>query len=233
MLDIQVLKNIIMIIGRGLIANLFTEVDMDEVVFFASGVSNSSETRKEEFLREQNLVEETLADNPEKLFVYFSTCSIYDSSKYNSQYVLHKLHIEEIIKQKSKNYLILRVSNAVGKGGNPNLLMNYLSRQVANKQDLNIHKNATRNLIDVDDVKNITVKYIASKNWNKILNVAYIENFKIPEIIEAFEKKYKTETKKIIENKGEHYSIDVRELDYKFTLKSKKEYLHQLIEKYY
>jgi len=222
-----------MIIGRGLIANLFTEVDLDEVVFFASGVANSSETRKEEFLREQNLVEEILANNHEKLFVYFSTCSIYDSSKYNSHYVLHKLHIEEIIKQKAKHFLILRVSNAVGRGGNPNLLMNYLSRQIKNKKELVVHQFATRNLIDVDDVKNVTLKYIASKDWNKIVNVAYTENFNIPEIIEALESNYAQSTKKIIVNKGEHYSIDVNGLDYKFTIKSKKDYLFQLIEKYY
>ncbi len=222
-----------MIIGRGLIANLFTEVDLDEVVFFASGVSNSSETRKEEFLREQNLVEEILVNNHEKLFVYFSTCSIYDSSKYNSHYVLHKLHIEEIIKQKAKYFLILRVSNAVGRGGNPNLLMNYLSRQILNEQELVVHQHATRNLIDVEDVKNITLKYISSKDWNKIINVAYKENFKIPEIIEAFEQILNKNAKKNIENKGEHYSIDVHELDYVFDLNDKTDYLHQLIEKYY
>lgn len=222
-----------MIVGKGLIANLFTEVDLDEVVFFASGVSNSSETRKGEFLREQNLVEDTLANNPEKLFVYFSTCSIYDSSKYNSLYVLHKLHIEEIIKQKAKHFLILRVSNAVGRGGNPNLLMNYLSRQILNDQELVVHQQATRNLIDVEDVKNITMKYIASKDWNKIINVAYKENFNIPEIIEVFEQILNKKANKNIENKGEHYSIDVHELDYVFDLSDKTDYLHQLIEKYY
>ena len=210
-----------MIVGKGLIANLFTEVDLDEVVFFASGVSNSSETRKGEFLREQNLVEDTLANNPEKLFVYFSTCSIYDSSKYNSLYVLHKLHIEEIIKQKAKHFLILRVSNAVGRGGNPNLLMNYISRQILNDQELVVHQQATRNLIDVEDVKNITMKYIASKDWNKIINVAYTENFNILEIIEVFEQILFKKANKNIENKGEHYSIDVHELDYVFDLSDK------------
>lgn len=222
-----------MIIGRGLIANLFTEIDLDEVVFFASGVSNSSETREEEFLREQNLVEETMAKYSNKLFVYFSTCSIYDSSKYNSPYVLHKLHIEEIIKQKAKHFLVLRVSNAVGRGGNPNLLMNYLSRQILNDQELVVHQHATRNLIDVEDVKKITLKYINLKKWNKIVNVAYSENFNIPEIIQALEKNYAQFAKKIIENKGEHYSIDIHELDYEFELTSKESYLKNIIDKYY
>ena len=222
-----------MIIGKGLIANLFTEVDSDEVVFFASGVSNSSEIRKEEFLREQILVEETINNHSKKIFIYFSTCSIYDSSKYNSPYVLHKLHIEEVIKQNTSSYLILRVSNAVGVGGNPNLLMNYLSRQIMSNQELTVHQHATRNLIDVEDVKNITLRYIASKDWNKIINVAYTDNFTIPEIINAFEVNYNKIAQKNIQNKGEHYSIDIHELDYEFSLKSKKEYLTQLIENYY
>lgn len=222
-----------MIIGRGLIANLFTEVDLDDVVYFASGVSNSSETDKNQFLREENLVRETLNKYPKQLFIYFSTCSIYDSSKYNSLYVLHKLHMEELIKENAENYLILRVSNAVGEGGNPNLLMNYLARQIKSNATITIHNNATRNLVDVEDVRDITLQYIASNNWNKIVNVAYIENFFIPEIIQSFEENLNLKTNIISEDKGEHYSIDVHELDYEFTIQDKYEYLANLIKKYY
>ncbi len=222
-----------MIIGKGLIASQFLEVDREDVIFFASGVSNSSETRKEEFLREQKLVEETINLYWNKLFVYFSTCSIYDSSKYDSSYVLHKLHMEEVIKQKASKYLILRVSNAVGKGGNPNLLMNYLYRQIINDCELTVHQYATRNLIDVEDIKKITLKYIDSMSWNKIVNVAYSQNFRIAEIIENFEKNYTKNARKIEENKGEHYSIDIHELDYEFPIKDKDEYLDNLIKKYY
>ena len=106
-----------MIVGKGLIASLFTEVDQEDIVIFASGVSNSSETNPAEFYREEKLVRETLSQYSEALFVYFSTCSIYDSSKSNSPYVLHKLHMEDIIHTAAKKYLILRVSNAVGKVG--------------------------------------------------------------------------------------------------------------------
>ncbi|MBS7333249.1 MAG: NAD-dependent epimerase/dehydratase family protein, partial [Weeksellaceae bacterium] len=205
-----------MIIGKGLIASQFLEHDREDVVFFASGVSNSSETKKEEFLREQNLIEETIRLYSDKLFIYFSTCSIYDSSKYNSPYVLHKLHMEEIIKEYASKYLILRVSNAVGKGGNPNLLMNYIYSQISSDKELIIHQNATRNLIDVEDVKNITLSYLKNNDFNKIVNVAYIENYYIQEIIEAFEDKLNIKSFTKIEDKGEHYSIDVSELNYEF-----------------
>lgn len=70
-----------MIVGDGLIASLFTSHDKENVIFFASGVSNSLETKEEEFLREENLIRNTIKNNPNKIFLYFSTCSIYDSSK--------------------------------------------------------------------------------------------------------------------------------------------------------
>ncbi|MFV0149534.1 NAD-dependent epimerase/dehydratase family protein [Empedobacter falsenii] len=222
-----------MIVGKGLIASQFNDVDREDVIFFASGVSNSSETKNEEFLREQNLIEDTIRLNSDKLFIYFSTCSIYDSSKYNSPYVLHKLHIEEVIKQNTTNYLILRISNAVGIGGNPNLLMNYLYRQIIMNQQLNVHQHATRNLIDVEDVKDITLQYIQSNRWNRIVNVAYAENYFIPEIVEAFEEILQKPAMKLMENKGEHYSIDIHELQYQFSIQDKEAYLNNLIRKYY
>lgn len=222
-----------MIIGKGLIANQFLDSDRDDVVFFASGVSNSSEIDSQQFLREENLVLETLKNNINKSFIYFSTCSIYDSSKYNSPYVLHKLHIEELIKTNASQYLILRVSNAVGKGGNPNLLMNYLSRNIKAGNELVIHQNATRNLIDVEDVKNITLKYVLANDWNKIVNVAYKDNYYIPEIVSAFERFYKINSFIIFEDKGEHYSIDIHDLNYKFTILDKYQYINQILQKYY
>jgi len=42
-----------MIVGKGLIASLFFENDREDVIFFASGVSNSMETRKEEYQNTQ------------------------------------------------------------------------------------------------------------------------------------------------------------------------------------
>ncbi|HEX7869337.1 MAG TPA: NAD-dependent epimerase, partial [Chryseobacterium sp.] len=107
-----------MIIGNGLIANALKSIDTENILFFASGVSNSLENRSSEFDREYNLLKNTIENHPGKIFVYFSTCSIYDSSKNNSHYVLHKLKMEQIIADSCQQYFILRVSNAVGKGGN-------------------------------------------------------------------------------------------------------------------
>lgn len=223
-----------MIIGKGLIASAFENADREDVVFFASGVSNSLETDVHQFLREENLIRATIQQYPTQTFVYFSTCSIYDSSKHDSPYVLHKLHMEEIIKTSTANYLILRVSNAVGKGGNPNLLLNYLARSIQNNEVLNIHQKATRNLIDVDDVRKITLALLNnSAVHHKIYNLAFKTNYFIDEIVASFEQILGLQAQKNHLNAGESYSIDIQEIEDYFADISKSAYLDRLITKYY
>lgn len=225
-----------MIIGNGLIASLFTDCDQENIIFFASGVSNSLETKKEEFLREENLIRKTIAENPNKVFIYFSTCSIYDSSKTESQYVLHKLKMEQIITQLCYQYLILRLSNAVGNGGNPNLLINYLVRSVKNSETINVHTKATRNFIDTEDIKNIVIQLIKNKNFNKIINIAYPENYTIIEILEILERFFQIKPTLNLVKSGSGYLIDIPDIqDYfnQHSLTNKEAYLHKILEKYY
>lgn len=225
-----------MIVGRGLVASLFTNCDREDTVFFASGVSNSLETRTEEFSREENLIKQTIAENPDKVFVYFSTCSIYDSSKTESNYVLHKLKMEQTVKNLSQNFLILRVSNAVGKGGNPNLLMNYIVNAVKNNETINVHTQATRNLIDAEDVKNITFKLLDKKEFNKIINVAYIQNYSVIEILELVKNFYNIEPSIHLIKSGSGYEIQILDVEKYFirnNLSVKEEYLRNILFKYY
>ena len=225
-----------MIIGNGLIANLFRENDRENVVFFASGVSNSLETDKSAFLREENLIRKTIKENPNKIFIYFSTCSIYDSSKNGSSYVNHKLKMEQIVEELANQFLILRVSNAVGKGGNPNLLMNYLVNAFHQEKEITVHTLATRNLIDADDVKNITLKFINENSFNKIINVAYLENFSTKEILEILEKHFNKTAKTYLVKSGQSYLISIPEAEAYFAenkLTEKKEYLLRIIRRYY
>lgn len=225
-----------MIIGRGLIASLFLDDDRDDIIFFASGVSNSLETRVEEFLREENLIKKTIAENPEKTFVYFSTCSIYDSSKTGSDYVLHKLKMEQLIKNNHNQFLILRVSNVVGKGGNPNLLMNYLVRSIKNNETINVHTKATRNLIDAADVKQITFDLIEKYDFNKIVNLAYMQNYSIIEILEIIEDFYNIKLDLNLIKNGSGYDINIPDIEDYFrinNLTNKESYLYKILEKYY
>lgn len=226
-----------MIVGSGLIALLFAKHDREDTIFFASGVSNSLETEKEQFLREENLIRKTISQNHDKMFVYFSTCSIYDSSKANSPYVLHKLRMEQVVSEHCPKNLILRLSNAVGRGGNPNLLINYLMRSIQNNQVIDVYTEARRNLIDTKDVRNITLKLLDKKLSNRVINIAHPENYSIIEILEIIKKIFDTKINLNLIKSGSGYNIsissEIKDYFIKNNLLDKDIYLCSVLKKYY
>jgi len=105
-----------MIIGRGTIASVLP--DREDLLFFASGVSNSSETNESEYDREINLL---LDQDKNAHLVYFSTLSLF----YNStRYTQHKKYMEELIKKRFKRYTIMRLGSPTW-GSNENHLVAY------------------------------------------------------------------------------------------------------------
>jgi nucleoside-diphosphate-sugar epimerase len=176
-----------MIVGNGLIAKAFYEnyANNDDVLIFASGVSNSSNTDPKEFLREKTLLESHLAE--QKKIVYFSTCSIEDPSLENSPYILHKLKMEELVKGVD-GYLIFRLPQLAGKTDNPNTLLNFLYRKIKNQEFFEIYSKATRNIIDIDDAQKI-MNYIIGKAVakNDVKNVASPIYSSIQDLVGIFE----------------------------------------------
>ena len=85
-----------MIIGKGSIASILT--DRDDLVFFASGVSNSARKDEKEYEREFNLLKTVPTDQH---VVYFSNLGIYYK---NDRYTQHKIDVEEYIRNNYKNY---------------------------------------------------------------------------------------------------------------------------------
>ena len=106
-----------MIIGDGDIASALP--DRKDLLFFASGVSNSQETRESEYQREEDLL---LKQDQRNHFVYFSSLAIFYS---NTRYTKHKLKMENRVKEKFPAYTIIRLGNIIW-GDNPHTLINYL-----------------------------------------------------------------------------------------------------------
>lgn len=106
-----------MVIGNGDIASVLP--DRDDLVFFASGVSNSQETDENEYRREIALLSR---QDRNKRLVYFSSLSVFYSE---SRYAEHKRAMEAVVKKYSKYYCIVRLGN-ITFGDNPNTLINYL-----------------------------------------------------------------------------------------------------------
>ncbi|WP_261510902.1 NAD-dependent epimerase/dehydratase family protein [Chryseobacterium paludis] len=221
-----------MIIGNGLIASSLQNIDSDKILFFASGVSNSLETKKAEFEREFNLLSNALENYSEKKFIYFSTLSVQDQSKQDSFYVLHKLEMENYIKSKSDNYLILRIGNIVGKGGNPNTLFNFLKTKIKTNSKFILHRNARRLLLDIDDIANFLESTCKSVK-NETINFAYPYYYDLREIIDAIQNRMDQKANYDEADEGDFYKVDFdKNTNSFFSGIEPTDYLKNLAEKY-
>ncbi|MEK6886536.1 MAG: hypothetical protein AABW88_01770, partial [Nanoarchaeota archaeon] len=117
------------IIGDGDIAKVLKDVDKD-VLFFASGVSNSKEERESEFKREADLLNKQKKD---KHLVYFSSLATFEKE---SPYYLHKRIMEQLVKT-FPHHTIVRLGN-ITFGSNPNTLINGLKNKIKNGETLEI-----------------------------------------------------------------------------------------------
>ena len=111
------------IIGDGDIASALEGCGKKGMLFFASGVSNSQETRESEYQREKDLL---LAQDRSKRLVYFSSLCIFHSP--DSRYAQHKREMEELIKDNFDQWTIMRLGNITW-GSNPNTLINHFKYQ--------------------------------------------------------------------------------------------------------
>ncbi|AZA78948.1 hypothetical protein EG347_16225 [Chryseobacterium sp. G0186] len=221
-----------MILGTGLVANSLQTADSKDILFFASGVSNSLETRASEFEREFSLLKAAYEENKEKKLVYFSTLSILDQSKQDSHYVIHKKEIESYIKNNIEHYLILRIGNIVGKGGNPNTLFNFLTTQIVNNNEFALHLKARRLLLDIEDISKFVESHCLETD-NKIINFSYPYYYDLKEIINAIEKKAHKKGIYSEANEGDFYKVDFEEdIMTFFSNISPEDYLENLTQKY-
>jgi len=111
-----------MIIGKGSIASVLE--DRDDLVFFASGVSNSSCIDEKEYEREFNLLKTVPTD---KHVVYFSNLGVYYKQ---DRYTQHKCNVEEYIRNNYTSYTIVRIEVCEWVK-TPNTILNVFKRQLA------------------------------------------------------------------------------------------------------
>lgn len=227
-----------MVIGNGLVAKAFEAYKNDDrYLVFASGVSNSANTDLQAFEREKKLLASTLLDNSKKRFIYFSSCSLYDESLKESLYVKHKLEMEAMIKDWHNDYHIFRVSNLAGKTDNPNTLLNFFYYHILNGSLFTVWKNATRNIIDIDDAT-VLSKHIIEERFfvNEITNIANPHNYKVTSIIEMIESMLAKKGNYNIVDKSSAPVIDtsaIKPLISNLNIEFNDDYLQKVLSKYY
>jgi hypothetical protein len=110
-----------MIIGNGSVAKVL--IDRDDLIFFASGVSNSSCVDEKEYEREFNLIK-TVPSSVH--IVYFSNLGIYYK---NDRYTKHKREMEEYIRNNYNTYTIVRIEVCEWVK-TPNTILNFFKSQL-------------------------------------------------------------------------------------------------------
>lgn len=128
------------VIGNGDISSVIP--DRQDRLFFASGVSNSAETRESEFKREEKLLLEQRRD---KHIVYFSSIATFTG---DTPYLQHKIKMEGLVK-KFPHYTIVRLGN-ISWGTNPNTLINAIKLKIKNGETVEI-RDAYRYVVDKEE----------------------------------------------------------------------------------
>jgi len=201
------------IVGNGLIGKYLQQTDavtLAQTIFFASGVANSKEIRPSEFARESSLLDKYSQNS--SLLVYFSTCSIYDSTVENTLYIRHKVSIEKRLMQRP-NTLVLRLPQVVGFGSNPNTLIENIYRKIKSGEHFEIWCQASRSLLDIKDVAwgAINLANIC-RGKTMAINLAAPRTILIPEIVSILEECVGTKANASMTRKGAHYAIDCTDL---------------------
>jgi len=224
-----------MIIGNGMIAKGFEKFKYNnKVVIFASGVSNSKETSKAEFSREESILRKALKEESDKIFIYFGTCSVYDSQFNQGCYVEHKLKMEKIVQSKHSNYLIFRLPQVIGIN-NKKQLIGFLFDKLRNNELFSLY-DVERNIIDISDIEKIVSSILKNKLFiNSIVNIANPKNIKVIELVQLIEKTFNFKGKYNVINKPGHLSINTNSIEPLITELGlfPDKYIENCIEKYY
>ena len=226
-----------MVIGNGMLASAMRSIDRDDIIFFCSGVSNSSETAQEAFLREQNLLLEQI--HPDKRFVYFSSYFVNFEIFLAKEYYQHKLRVEKLIATRCEKYTIYRLPQIVGHSNNPATLTNFIYNKIMSNETIPVFMNSKRNLLDIPTVTKV-IGHINTENLflNKTVNLVSTINYDVESIIDAIEiiteKKAK---KKLTVNSENDFPIllgeEMRQIFSTLGIVFDETYLEKIIKTYY
>lgn len=226
-----------MVIGNGMMAKAFFEfANDDSVIVFASGVSNSKETDSAAYQKELLMLFNLKGTY--STVIYFSSCSIFDSSLSSSLYVEHKKKVEKFIGENFEKYWIFRLPNVIGSSNNSHTMVNYFYNSLLNNDVFELHKNTFRYFIDVDDVKSVIKKIIKQKTLNSgCYNLLFPFPYNVIDLVYLLETFINKKGNYIIkENEGTLYNVKVSEqlLPYiKFDVNTPQNYIKEIIVKYY
>ena len=226
-----------MIVGKGLLACAFAPYfgANPDVVVFASGVSNSLETREEEFAREHTLLAKLLA-NHAKRFVYFGSCGVATAEADLTAYMKHKTRMESLVLE-ARGGLVLRLPQVVGRTNNHHTLTNFLRDRILSGEHFTVWSHAERNLIDIDDVSAIgAVLATDMTNDSSVIAIAAENCLPMREVVRIFERVLGKRANYSLVNKGATMHINtssISKVSSQLGIDLGNGYTERVIDKYY
>ena len=226
-----------MVVGDGLIARAFAAFgSRQDVIIYASGVSDSTETRAAAFAREKTLLARTRAAHPATLLVYFSTCSVDDPDRRSTPYVQHKLAMEAQLAAAPGPWMVLRLPLAIGPVHRSPTLANFLHDRIVRGEAFEVWSRSMRYPIDVDDVVRVASHFIAGRvYWRRTINIA-LRAFTVLDFVRVLESITGKRAAYILVEKGAHYDVpcpEVARLASELELDLSAHYLERVLRKYF
>lgn len=203
-----------MIIGRGMIATRFSNdfAADDRYLLFASGVADSKEESQEPYLREKKLLVESIAANPDKLLIYFSTYSVLDPSLQNQAYIKHKLAMEKLISDSAKSWLIIRAGNIVGKTNNKKTVFSFFKTKIESGEVFECWNKISRNLLDVNDLLLLLKEALQRDFRNRIVNLVNPNPIAVKALLIAMETRLNRNANVRYTDSGSYFHPDSSEV---------------------
>ncbi|PJN30485.1 NAD-dependent epimerase/dehydratase [Streptomyces sp. CB02959] len=196
-----------------------------DTVVLAAGVSWASHTSDADFAREAALLREVAADcrATSRRLLFFSTASTGMYGTANgpghedltitpcTPYGTHKLAMEAHLRTSGTDFLALRLGHLVGPGQPPHQLLPTLLRHLQ-QGTVAVHKGATRDLIDVDDVIAIVDHLLARGLTRQIVNVASGAAVPVDHIIDHLQQRTGLPATRSYIDVGGHHTISIDKL---------------------
>lgn len=227
------------IIGRGLIARTLAahearsvatrdargrKASPDDTVVFATGVGDSGCCDPNEYLRELDMLDETLHQcaRQDRRLVYFSSAGrIYGDvaaprdemtpAVPNSEYGRHKLECETLIRRFPGRHLIVRLANLVGPQQNSQQLIPQLVAQIL-AGEVSVFREATRDLLGVDRFAEMLAEVLQHAPPRETLVMATGISLPVREIVQLIGNALQVPTAVRLIEKGDRQEFDIARL---------------------
>lgn len=203
-----------MVKGDGQLAKCFYNyLGANDICIFASGVSNSNCTEKEQFDREEKLLNDSLRRHINNKFVYFSSCALSSPSYPKNEYYRHKENMESIIKKNSENYYIFRLPQLFGNLFEHGTLINFIYKSIKHGEKFNVYDEAYRYVIEMNDLNLIAGKYLMGQQPCITVDIANNYKYKVIDIVGIFEKLLNKKAHYELIKKEDQYDLDLSHLE--------------------